>query len=382
MNTDRLHQVFANYIDKFELINNEEHNESYKWHIANQFHDLIDPSSPNFAENIKQAWKLSANLIDSSSRYCFSALVSCAEKEPESVRLLFEALFAEDGGDLVIRQRKIDTFIEDANALTGRLHSTNGMFMNDQRSAMAYLFLNDPDHHYLYKASEANNFASCIEFYEDWGSGTNFRLSVYYRMCDALVEEIRNFKELISTNETRFYDKNGKRIEGMHPDKNYHILAFDIIYGAPEFRYNFYQGIPFSTINAQARKLHEERVHKAQELYVVWEKAKAEADLYKEAMAYFTDCISMGLKVKNVINGEGTVTEINGTNFTVNFPAKDKNVVYTIPKAFSNGYLKTDIPDMGERIAKYREVLSEFKSVEAALDNATKDLDPYREYLD
>lgn len=382
MNTHRLQQVFANYIDKFELINNKEHNESYKWHIANQFHDLIDPSSPSFAENIKLAWKLSANLIDSSNRYCFSALVSCAEQEAESVRLLFEALFADDGGDLIVRQRKIDAFIEDANALISRLHSTNGMFMNDQRSAMAYLFLNDPDHHYLYKASEANNFASCIEFYEDWGSGTNFRLSVYHRMCDALVEEIRKFDKLISTNETRFYDKDGNRIEGMHPDKNYHILAFDIIYGAPEFRYNFYKGIPFSTINAQARKLHEERVHRAQELYAAWEMAKAEAELYDEAMTYFADCVSVGLRVKNIINGEGVVTAINGNNFTVYFQAKDKSMEYTLPKAFSNKYLKADIPDLEEKLIRYREVLSEFKSVDKALEKATKDLDPYREYLD
>ena len=231
MNRERLQQIFANYIEKFEFITNPTNDENYKWRIAHQFHELMDPDAPNFAERIRQAWKLSFNLVDSSNRYCFSALVVCAEKEPEAVRLLFKALYADDGGDLNVRQAKISKFIEDANALTARLYTTNGMFMNDQRSTMGYLFLYDPDKHYLYKASEANSFASCIEFYDDWGSGANFKLDVYYRMCDALIEEIRNAPELLSTHNSRYYGKNGERLEEMHPDTNYHILAFDIIYG-------------------------------------------------------------------------------------------------------------------------------------------------------
>ena len=145
MNQERLQKIFDNYIKKFEFINSPESDENYKWRIAAKFHDLIDPNASDFAERIKEAWKASSNLIDSSNRYCFSALVSCSEQEPESVRQLFKALFVEDFDDLAVRQQKIQTFIENANALTERLHSSNGMFMNDQRSAMAYLFLYDPD---------------------------------------------------------------------------------------------------------------------------------------------------------------------------------------------------------------------------------------------
>ena len=106
---------------------------------------------------------------------------------------MFKTLFADDGGDLAVRQKKIEQFIADANALTKRLHSENGMYMNDQRSAMGYLFLYDPDNHYLYKATEANDFASCIEFFDDWGPGTAFRLDVYYRMCDVLSDKVKIF---------------------------------------------------------------------------------------------------------------------------------------------------------------------------------------------
>lgn len=58
MNKTRMQQIFGNYIKKFELINNSEHDENYKWRIAYQFHDLIDPDSPTFPEGLKQAWKV------------------------------------------------------------------------------------------------------------------------------------------------------------------------------------------------------------------------------------------------------------------------------------------------------------------------------------
>lgn len=382
MNRERMKQVFANYIEKFEMINDKDHDENYKWRIAYQFPDLIDPDSPLFASNLKQAATLSSNLIDSTNRYCFSALVTCAEKEPDSVRALFKALFADDGGDLQVRQNKILTFIEDAYALTTRLHTSNGMYMNDQRSAMAYLFLNDPEHHYLYKSSEANNFASCIEFYDDWGSGSSFRLDIYHRMCDALVEEIQQSPELLSTHNSRFYDCAGEMLEDMHPDNNYHILAFDIIYGAPEFRYNFYKGIPYTTINAQARKLHEERTQKANALLEEWKQAKGRADLLTEAQAYFAEHISVGTDVKHRTYGEGRVTEAGESQITVHFPKIDGTKKFSLMSAFTGRFLTANISDLDERIAKYQDVAKSESSIFAALDRAEQNLAPYREYLE
>ncbi len=382
MNRQRLHQIFANYIENFERINNKEHDENFKWRIAKQFHDLINPESPAFAERIKEAWNLSSVLIDSSNRYCFSALVTCAEKDPEAVKALFKNLFADDGGDLAVRQDKILKFIDDANNLTRQLHSSNGMFMNDQRSAMAYLFLNDPDNHYLYKASEANNFASCVEFYDDWGSGANFKLDVYYRMCDLLVEEIGKSKELIDTNESRFYDNNNVKIEGMHSDSKYHILAFDIIYGAPEFRYNFYKGIPFSNITAQARRLHEERVKKAQELYNEWQQAQTNVALFQEAKDYFVKNIIVGLPVCHKVFGEGKIIEIDGDNIIVLFAVKNETKKLAMMTSFTGKFLTADIPDLTEKIMRYQDVVRKEQMIFSTLERATNALESYREFLE
>lgn len=67
-----------------------------------------------------------------------------------------------------------------------------------------YLFLYDPDHNYIYKATHALAFADCVEFYDDWGWGDSVRLDVYYRMCDQLVKAAKADKDLMAADARRF----------------------------------------------------------------------------------------------------------------------------------------------------------------------------------
>ena len=381
MNKCRLHQIFTNYIENFEIINDDNHNENYKWEIAYSFHNLMNTDAPDFAKRIKEAWTLSANLIDSNNRYCFSALVTCAEKDPEAVRELFKNLFADDGGNIDLRQNKILKFIDQANILTAKLHSDNGVFMNDQRSAMAYLFLYDPDNHYLYKASEARSFASCIEFYDDWGSGSNFKLHSYYRMCDKLVEEIKKSDALINTHRSRFYDKNNTKRTDMHPDNNYHILAFDIIYGAPEERYNFYKGIPYKKITAESRRLYDERRKTAKELYSNLKQAQADADLLEEAKRYFKTNIVPGLHVKHKTFGNGKITEVDGDYVYISFERSGKTNKLSIMNTFPSEILTTDIPNLHEHMLLYRSIALRERSILPILEKANKAFGEYSEFL-
>lgn len=380
MNKENLHNIFANYIKKFECINNAEHDENYKWRIAARFHDLINPDNDNFLMNLKEACRVSGNLIDSVNRYCFSSLVKCAEKDETAVRNLFRTLFVDDRGNLKLRQKKIEAFIKNANTLTETYVSVNGMFMNDYRSVMGYLFLNDPDRHYLYKALEAKDFASCIEFYDDWGSGSDFNLEIYYRMCDMLVKEIRNCDALMETNASRFIDKEGKQIVNMHPDTNLHILAFDIIYGAPGFRYDFYDGIPFSTITAKARKLHHEKTEKAKELYEAVQKAQANADLLKEAKKYFAEIIHVDSEVWHKMWGIGRIVEINGDYIFVRFSNDMTPKKFQTLTAFDGGYLNIHVPGIENKLKEYHPAIVA-KNINGVLKNAKVSFAPYAEYL-
>lgn len=65
MNTSRLQQLFAHYIDKFEYINNPELNENYKWEIVKQYQDIFNLDAPDLAGMLTEAWRITSNLIDS-----------------------------------------------------------------------------------------------------------------------------------------------------------------------------------------------------------------------------------------------------------------------------------------------------------------------------
>lgn len=381
MNRERLQKVFENYIRKFDIINDSEHDENFKWEVAANFRTLMDTTSPNFKKNIKEAVKLSSVLIDGKHSYCFSALAKCAEDHETEVKALFNALFADDGGDLVVRQAKILTFIENANTLVSRVYAANSMYMNDQRSVMAYFFLNDPENNFLYKYTAAKRFAACIGFYGDWGAGLDFHLDVYYRMCELLVREIKNSPELIVKHnerykELRYIDQKGSSI--LHPDKNYHILAFDIIYGATEDHYNFYEGMHFPDITAEDY----ERARKAKKLYEKWEQAKARVELLEEGESYFNRVFSVNKTVRDKSHNEGIITKIDQYCVYVQFPQQTKPKAYLYMKSYLDKMLTTDDPDLEVMIEKYQEVMKIGTVLRSELKKAEEALIPYREYLE
>ena len=65
---------------------------------------------------LRDATAKTENLIDSTTQPLYG-MIFYAKKEPETVRNMFKALYAEDNGDLVVRQKKIDKFINDSEIL-------------------------------------------------------------------------------------------------------------------------------------------------------------------------------------------------------------------------------------------------------------------------
>lgn len=163
------------------------------------YRESFNPEAPDLPGMLYEAWKASENLIDSANQQPFYALVSYAKEEPETVRKMFRELFADDGGNLAERQEKIIAFIQSSEELKAKYAPGSWRYTNDQRSVMAYLFFHDPEHNYLYKATQAHEFADCVEFLDDWGAGANFTLDVYYRMCDELVAAIKDSPALLQT---------------------------------------------------------------------------------------------------------------------------------------------------------------------------------------
>ena len=83
MNENHLHQIFENYIKKFEEINNTEHQEYYKWQIAKIFRPMMDDAlkseDAEFIRKLKQIRKKTENFIDSYTQP-FGGLIRFADK--------------------------------------------------------------------------------------------------------------------------------------------------------------------------------------------------------------------------------------------------------------------------------------------------------------
>lgn len=375
MNKSNLHSIFKKYIDNFEVLNNEKNDETYKWEIAQEF-QKFDVDAEDFVEMLTHMWKVSENLIDSSQQLPFYALVEFARREPETVREMFRKLFADEHLGDIEKQAVIDEFIASSEELRKKYYPDSRLYTNNQRSVMMYLFLRYPNSNYGYKASQAKSFADCIEFYEDWGPMTDFRLDVFRRMCEQLIEEIKQNDALMETHMSRFENTDRK----LHSDDNLHILTLDIIYSSQA--YNFYGDMTFAPINAKSRKLYFERVAKAKELAENLEKAKSDAALLDEAKEYITKALVKGLAVRHRTFGEGVIEECTGTIIAVHFAKTNETKKLGLTVAIGNGLVSLPSEEMTQRIKEYIPVLNRETQIPGNLSRAVDELQPYLEYLD
>lgn len=375
MNRENLRIIFQKYIDNFEYINNDDNNENYKWEIAQKF-QAFDVDAPDFADMLSKMWKISENLIDSSQQLPFYALVDYAKKEPETVREMFQSLFAEEHIDIETKQSKIEEFIRKSEELRKKYNPDSHLYTNNQRSVMMYLFLRYPDSNFGYKASQAKSFADCIEFYEDWGSMNDFNLEIYYRMCDQLIDEIKSYEPLVQTHMSRY--ENTTRC--LHADSNLHILANDIIYSSQV--YNFYEGMTFTPINAEARKLYFERVKKANVLKLALEKATADNALLSEAKSYYAKAFDSIKTIKHKTFGEGSVESFDGSVLVVYFPKVGETKKLGLYISLLNGFICCEYDGFAESIEKYREVLRYEQQIPLNFKRAAEQMRSYLDYLE
>ncbi len=384
MNSEKLTTILNHYVEKFDEITYEPNQENYKWEIAHDFRALMDEAMGSEPDKmllkLQQVVSLASNLLSNQYELPGNALceyIRCGEHE--TVRDLLKELLSEDKGDLELRQKRIDAFVSGCNALKVQYFPTSYKFDMGQRAAMVLLGLYDPDSNYLYKPSEANEFADCVEFLDEFGPSTHFKLSAYYRMCDELVAAMQLNEKLMAKHYGRFLAP----AKPLHEDKNLRILAFDVIYSGT--RYKLYDNIEYSHISTKERREYLENSEKAQRLADTVDKAKTNMDLYEEAAQYYAGILRAGTIVEHRLWGKGTIMQYKesqkGGNIRVAFPdypeAKNFNA-----ESIVNGLLKVDADGLKEKNEKYKAVLSiGGNELRTKLNNAEEALRPYEKYL-
>lgn len=383
MNENHLQQIFANYIEKFEELNAPGPEEYYKWQIAKQFKPMMDDAlnsdDAEFIEKLKQIKRKTGNFIDNYTQP-FGGLIKFAREPGETgtVRRMFQKLYEDDGGDLNLRQKRIEEFLQESHRLRAQYTPESYLYKDDFHSVTGYLFLYDPDHNYIYKATHAQRFADCVEFYDDFGSGDHVKLKNYYRMCDQLVDAIQKNEALNKTDESRFQNGWGVDPDTFYPDKAKHILAFDIIYCCST--YNLFRGITFTRPKIKERQLMQEKQEKAQELLNKLKNAQIQKEKLDQARQDVYSILDVGMDVKHSLYGSGKITSKNENTITVIF-ANEKEMKLGMPECITAGFISVEAEEKVNRLAEAKEILKNTSAIECSLSYAEKQFAPYNEYI-
>ena len=381
MNINNLKEIINSYIAKFDLINGTEHREVYKWETAYVFKGLMDTAlqsdTADFAGNLMKVKNCTANLMDSYTQP-FYGLCKLAQHEPETVRQLFMQLYAEDNGDLRERQTKISAFIKESNKLAEKYYPGTYLYRNDYHSGTAYLFFYDPDNQYMFKQSHAKQFADVIGFPESWGSGTNPDLTVYYRMCDQVLDLLKQSPELMETDRSRFTDQIKSRRGECHRDTNKHILLFDIIYCTSV--YGLFKGLTFKKRSEKDQKEFQLKRNQAKFYKEELDKTIVLEDELLAARDCFSEMMPAGATVIHSVYGEVTVVENDGHHIVLQTP--EKVVRLNLVTAVANEIIIQETEQFTQVRNKYLEVLRKEADILNGRKLAEKNYKAFSAYLD
>ena len=393
MNTNHFDHVIANYISNFAVMNNERNDETYKWRIAKEFRPMMDAalSAPDaeLPKLLYGLYSLTKNLIDSTT-LPIKGLSYFSRYEPSAVREMFLNLYADDGNDLAIRMKKINTFLDAEEKLREKYAPNSWKFRNTVHSVTCYQTFYDPDNNYILKPNNCREFANCIEFYDDWRAGANTRLDIFYRMCDQIAAYLENNVDLMAVHNSRY---SLFPADTLHSDAKHHILVFDFIFCCSTPAYGLYQGITFNPVpDTKKRAYRDEQRKKAETAKQKLQKARNEVD----QLDFIRDCLNKvfarGVAVTSKKYGSGiisdTFTDPQYTIVTIDFPEAGKQRM-NLMVSLANNQLSTDNEEVNGFIQKNMSLIKRTGNGHIApnivfnnLLNAEKEYEQYEEFLD
>ena len=379
MNRVHFDQIIDNYAAQFAELNTGKKDEVYKWEIAAEFRPMMDAAlaadERDFPAKLAAVVLLTKQTIDNGAELAFHALADYARSEPQAVRNALHQLLTPDGGDLEARTQCFTEFLNFCESMRSKYYPDSWRYRASIRLPMMITGFYDPDHYYMYKASQAQAYADCVEFYDDWGSGAKMDLRIYHRMCDELIEIIKLHPKFKMIRDTR---KNYAK-KPLPPDTELHILAFDVIFCSTV--YNLFEGIHYSVRNAEEKRIHLEKMNEAINARANHAEALDRMARLDYAEAFFAEKLSVGSAVTHKRFGVGTITGLSSKVIEAQFSGLDHPSTLVWRDCVKTGLLsfKTE-----ENAAEYDELVTLIRRAEVIRKNAAiaeKKLEQYAEYL-
>ncbi len=379
MNRIHFDQIIDNYAARFVELNTGDNNEVYKWEIAAEFRPMMDAAltadDMDFPAKLAAVVSLTEQTIDNGAELAFHALADYARSEPQSVRNALHQLLTPDGGDLDARTQRFSEFLGFCESMRAKYYPDSWRYRASIRLPMMITGFYDPDHYYMYKASQAQAYADCVEFYDDWGSGAKMDLRIYHRMCDELIGAIKSHPQFPNIRDDRV--KFAKT--PLHPDTELHILAFDVIFCCTV--YNLFEGIHYSVRNAEEKRIHLEKMNEARNARAIHAEALDRMARLDYAEAFFAEKLSVGSAVIHKRFGVGTITGLSGKVIEARFSGLERPSTLVWRDCVKTGLLsfKTE-----ENAAEYDELVTLIRQAEVIRKNAAiaeKKFEQYAGYL-
>ncbi|MBR0398948.1 MAG: hypothetical protein IJI10_11865 [Eubacterium sp.] len=346
MNYELLQKLIDSYIEKYSLMNNQEHHEIYKWTAVSNFQKYWDIDAENFGKMFKKALSESENLVDDNVMQPgrgIDFLCKQGDEWMERVRDAFRDLLAIDNSDYGRRQKKINTFVEEVNAMLDEAGNEEWKYRQNPKAVIMYLAFIEPDDNYMFREGEVKAFANYVRYTGKIGSGKSFSLKSYYKLCEEIVARLQDESDLMEMVAGELEKEAGRTDDNAVTDIDgeNHILAFDLIYCAQN--YDFYEEQLVTTKKRPASAMKSDE--KEQQANVLREKiagiqASLDEAVRQREQLHLPDL--NGQQVTHKKFGTGQVTAQDRHYLTVQFGENVKK--FTLPDALIKGFLAAEDP--------------------------------------
>lgn len=364
MNTQNLHELINRYEQNYHaVVNNAENDEIFKWRAVKHFRDVwfsdVAKNMP-FSTLFNEARKESFVLIDNSQVAPTNGIVKMAEMCPDEVESLFRDILFADTESVEDVHNNMEAFLEGIEKIRQRTMPQNWKYKQDRHAASCYLSFYAPEKHFIYRYSEAEEFAKYIEFGKDIGSGENFNLAFYYEMAEIVVEALKEhptlielYKELISGDD-RYYQ-----------DESLHLLAFDLMYCCRT--YNFYSGLSHAkkkdSIKAFKLEQLREEERKIKEAKII--ALQDEIHEIEVELEEFEDISLIGVEITQTQYGKGVVIGQNKNMVKIQFANEEKT--FKLGNKFPGRPRFENDEEIVDAFTKYDELSEKLKAKENEL---------------